>query len=151
MGSMPASLVWILLSATLILGACASNTNSNSTLYEAMGAQAGIKQLSENLIREIASDDRLRPIYKDTDIARFNEKMQELFCATSGGGCTYSGDNMRRTHAGMKVSATEFNLLVEAMMRAMNTSELPVGVQNRILAIYAPMRTDIVETNSRLP
>ena len=41
---------------------------------------------------------------------------------------------------GMKVSATEFNLLVEAMMRAMNTSELPVGVQNRILAIYAPMR-----------
>ena len=44
----------------------------------------------------------------------------------------------------MNINKTEFNGIVEALMRAMDTNKLPVSTQNRVLEIYAPMRPDII-------
>ncbi len=62
----------------------------------------------------------------------------------TGGGCDYTGDDMQRTHAGMNISRVKFNAIVEALMRAMDKNDIPQGTQNRLLAIYAPMHSDIV-------
>jgi len=135
--------VLALICSTLI-SACATPAKPQPSLFDELGGNAGIEKLSEELIREIAADERLRVHYRDSDIDRFNLMMQQQMCSLSGGDCQYTGDNMKRTHGGMNITATEFNALVEAMMRAMDTRGLPVGVQNRMLALYAPMRGDIV-------
>ena len=54
---------------------------------------------------------------------RFYRMMQQQMCESTGGGCTYEGDDMRRTHAGMDITPTEFNAIVEALMRAMDARE----------------------------
>ena len=115
------------------------------TLYAALGGAAGVEALTTQFVREIAADERIRGHYKNTDIGRFHAKVQEQMCQRTGGGCTYTGDDMRRTHGGMNITPTEFNAVVEALMRAMDARELPVGTQNRLLALYAPMREDIID------
>ena len=115
------------------------------TLYDDIGGEAGVASLVERFIREIATDDRIRGHYRDSDMGRFYRMMQVQMCEVTGGGCTYEGDDMRRTHGGMNITPTEFNGIVEALMRAMDAENLPVGVQNRILAVYAPMREDIID------
>ena len=115
------------------------------TLYDALGGAAGVEALSERFIREIAADDRIRSHYKDTDIGRFHRMMQEQMCEKTGGGCVYTGDDMRRTHGGMNITPVEFNAIVEALMRAMDARGLTVATQNRLLALYAPMYHDIVD------
>ena len=152
------------LCSTLALAACASPSTpgpdapalgraipsaapspTEPTLYDDIGGEAGVASLVERFIREIATDDRVRGHYRDSDMGRFYRMMQQQMCESTGGGCTYEGDDMRRTHAGMDITPTEFNAIVEALMRAMDAEGLPVGVQNRLLALYAPMREDIID------
>ena len=115
------------------------------TLYDELGGRAGVASLTERIIREIATDERIRGHYRDSDMGRFYRMMQAQMCEVTGGGCVYEGDDMRRTHAGMNITPTEFNAIVEAMMRAMDAEDLPVAVQNRLLALYAPMREDVID------
>ena len=114
------------------------------TLYAALGCTSGIELLTNNFLRELAADDRIRHRYKKTDIGRFHRMMQLQICELADGPCIYPGDSMKRTHGGMNIRPAEFNALVEALMRAMDTTGLNPGVQNRLLAKLAPMRADIV-------
>ena len=115
------------------------------TLYDELGGAEGVASLVERTIRGIAADERIRGHYRDTDIGRFDRMMQLQMCERTGGGCTYTGDDMRRTHGGMRITPTEFNAVVEALMDAMDAEGLPVATQNRLLELYAPMREDIID------
>lgn len=132
----------------LTLGACSvtpvSTVEPVRTLYQELGGEVGVENLTSDFIREIAADDRIRGRYRDSDIGRFHRMMTEQMCMKTGGGCTYTGDDMQRTHAGMKISRVEFNAIVEALMRAMDKNDIAQGTQNRLLALYAPMHNDIV-------
>lgn len=124
--------------------AAPGKTASEKTLYDDLGGKEGVEILTADLIREIAADPRIRGHYKDTDIGRFHHMMQLQMCETTGGGCVYPGDDMVRTHGGMNITKTEFNGGVEAMMRAMDKNKVPVATQNRVLELYAPMRSQII-------
>ena len=115
------------------------------TLYDELGGASGVEALTEQFIREIAADERIRGRYRDTDIGRFHRMMKEQMCMRTGGGCEYTGDDMKRTHAGMDIQPNEFNAIVEALMRAMDEQGLPVSTQNRLLSLYAPMRAEIID------
>lgn len=117
---------------------------NKDTLYLALGGNNGIENLTTEFIKELAADDRVRPHYKNTDIGRFHTMMKLYVCELAEGPCIYTGDDMKRTHGGMNIKSSEFNAVVEALMRAMDTVELNPGVQNRLLAIFAPMRPDVV-------
>ncbi|MGQ7846071.1 group I truncated hemoglobin [Granulosicoccus sp. 3-233] len=131
---------------SLYLTACTITPDNPSpkTLYEELGGEPGVEQLTTDFIREIAADERIKGRYRNSDIGRFHRMMVEQMCMKTGGGCAYTGDDMQQTHAGMKITRVEFNAIVEALMRAMDRNALPQGVQNRLLALYAPMHGDIV-------
>lgn len=130
----------------ILVNACSTTSPAKPemTLYEQLGGEAGVEQLTTDFIREIAADERIKGRYRQTDIGRFHRMMTEQMCMETGGGCTYSGDDMLQTHAGMKITPVEFNGIVEALMRAMDRNRIPQGVQNQLLALYAPMHADIV-------
>ncbi len=115
------------------------------TLYDQLGGASGVEQLTTDFIRELAADERVRGRYRDTDIGRFHTMMKQQMCMETGGGCEYTGDDMRRSHAGMNIGKAEFNAVVEALMSAMDKNRVPQGVQNQLLAKYATMREDIIE------
>jgi hemoglobin len=52
---------------------------------------------------------------------------------------------MRTAHAGMGVTRTDLNALVENLQAAMREAGVPFAAQNRLLAKLAPMSKDIVE------
>ncbi len=114
------------------------------TLYDDLGGEDGLRELTEKFIREIAADDKIRQRYAKTDISRFHRMMQEHLCEVTDGPCEYSGDNMKETHGGMNIQSSEFNALVEAFMRAMDSIELPIAAQNQLLEKLAKFRPDIV-------
>ena len=124
--------------------ASAQSYHGDDTLYEALGGASGIELLADNFVIELAADERVRSRFEKSDIGRFHNLIQLQICELSDGPCIYTGDDMRRTHGGMNIQSREFNAVVEAMMRAMDKSGLNPGVQNRLLAILANMRADIV-------
>lgn len=126
-------------------GSAATNTGRNSgQLYRDFGGQPGIERLIDGLLDNIARDDRIFPLFRDSNIDRLRSKLVEKFCSLTGGPCTYTGASIIDAHAGLKITEAQFNALVEDLIDAMESQKIAVGTQNRLLAILAPMRPEVI-------
>lgn len=114
-------------------------------LYEQLGGETGVVAIVDQFLFKLADDERINHFFVDTNLKRFRAKLIEQFCALSGGPCTYSGDSMAQSHAGMGVNPAAFNALVEDLIEAMEACKVATGAQNRLLALLAPMHKDIIE------
>jgi hemoglobin len=123
----------------------AGDERAPASLYASLGGSAGIDDLVDRFLRELADDRRIAHHFADTDVARLRRNLSDQLCEISGGPCRYTGDPMADVHRGMGIREGDFNALVEDLIAAMDGAGLGTGVQNQLLARLAPMRGDIVE------
>jgi hemoglobin len=128
-----------------LLSACAQQPPKDDSLYRELGAMPGITRIVEGMLLNIARDDRIVERFRRIDIQRLRNKLIEQFCVEAGGPCTYTGDSMAESHKGQNVSRSDFNALVEDLIKAMDSEGIPVPTQNRLLARLAPMRGEVIE------
>lgn len=141
--------VVIIVIALAGLGGCASHPRGadrgGDDLYRSLGGEAGITAIVDQFLWNLADDERINAHFVETNLRRFRTKLIEQFCELSGGPCTYTGDTMKLSHAGMGIDHAGFNALVEALIEAMEAQNIATGPQNRLLALLAPMHADIIE------
>lgn len=134
-----------LLAAACLLAAPLAQAQqaASPTLYEAFGKSEGVKRLVDDFVTRVVGDTRINAMFKDTNLKRLREKLEEQFCSVMGGGCTYTGDDMKEVHKGLNVHMADFNALVEDLQVAMDYQGIPFTQQNALLALLAPMYRDV--------
>jgi hemoglobin len=135
----------VVLLLCLLLGACAQSPQRSDSLYQALGEQAGLTRIVEGMLLNIAKDPRIVGHFKDVDITLLRDKLVQQFCVESGGPCQPAADSMEEVHKGLHLTRSDFNALVEDLTDAMETQDIPVPTQNRLLARLAPMRGQIIQ------
>ncbi|MBW8852687.1 MAG: group 1 truncated hemoglobin [Xanthomonadales bacterium] len=113
-------------------------------VYAQFGGAAGMTALMDDFMAILLEDPRTRPFFEKVDHARVKRQLAEQFCAILGGGCAYSGRDMRETHAGFAIDRADFNALVEDLQIAMQRRGIPFRAQNRLLALLAPMHREVI-------
>lgn len=137
-------LVSALLATTALLGTPLAQAQSASpALYESFGKGEGVKRLVDDFVTRVTTDARISAMFKDTNLKRLREKLEEQFCSVMGGGCTYTGDDMKEVHKSLGIHMADFNALVEDLQAAMDQQGIPFSQQNALLAQLAPMYKDI--------
>ncbi|WDU61279.1 group 1 truncated hemoglobin [Pseudomonas poae] len=129
----------------LLLSACAQQPVKDDSLYRDLGAMPGITRIVEGMLLNIARDERIVERFRRVDIQRLRNKLIEQFCVEAGGPCTYTGDSMAESHKGQNVSRSDFNALVEDLIKAMDSEGVAVPVQNRLIGRLAVMRGEVIE------
>lgn len=114
------------------------------SLFKDLGGLPVIQKVVADFVALMLADDRIKHTFKDTDLKRLDKTLVEQFCDLSGGGCIYTGDPMKEVHQGLQLTNAHFNALVEDLQLAMDKSDIPSHVQNRLLALLAPMQRDTV-------
>lgn len=114
-------------------------------VLEAFHGRDGIAHIANRTIDLALADPDLGPIFRPFDMVRLRRTLNEQFCYLLGGGCTYTGRDMRTAHTDMGVDTRYFNRLVVHLRTAMREEGVPFAMQNRFLALLAPMHGDIVE------
>jgi hemoglobin len=118
---------------------------ASGTLYESLGAKAGVAAISDALIDRVASDPVLGRSFAETNLARIKKLLAEQICDLSGGPCHYSGDPMRQVHAGHHISEAEFYRMVDTLREILKERHVSVSATNELLRLLAPMKRDVVE------
>lgn len=134
----------LILALAFGLAAHASVNAADDALYQALGKKGGIAALVDEFIEIMADNSRVAPMFADTDIAHFREKLIEQICVLSRGPCEYTGDPMTVVHKDMNITEAQFNAVVEDLQEAMTRLKVSEATQNRLLAKLAPMRHDII-------
>ena len=117
---------------------------SGATLYDDLGRQNGLVTLVDQATALWLADPKIAPAFSETNIARFKQHLVEQFCAVTGGACAYHGQTMQAAHKALALHVVQFNALVEDLQQAMDAGGIPFRVQNRLLALLAPMEPDVV-------
>lgn len=115
------------------------------SLYTRLGGKPVITQVIDQTIDSVARDPELNRSFDKVNIKRLNEKLVEQICSLAGGGCVYTGDDMKRVHQGLKISEREFYALVEALRKALDGNGIGEREKNELLSLLAPMKRLVVE------
>lgn len=128
-----------------------SDTNAGATpvdgtkLFETFNGKEGIARIVDHTVDQSLADPRISDIFKSHDMVRLRRTLKEQFCFILGGGCTYTGRDMKAAHKDLGLQTADMNALVEHLQTAMRKEGVPFFAQNRLLAKLAPMKRDVVE------
>ena len=123
---------------------CFAVPASAASLYDDLGGDAGLTAIIGNAIDAAVADPRIAGKFDNINVARLKQRITEQVCELTGGPCHFHGISMKGSHAYLELQDRHFNALVEDLQNAMDTQKVPFRTQNRLLAILAPMRRDIV-------
>jgi len=131
--------------------ACASDmAQPKPTLYERLGGKEAIKMVINDFIDKLGSDKRITnqkiiDRVASIDVNRLKMHLTDQVCMATGGPCTYTGRSMKEAHAGMDITEAEFDIMVDDLVQTLNAYKVPKKEQDELLALLAPMKSDVVQ------
>lgn len=132
------------LALLLGVGAASIAGAADDGLYRALGGEEGIAHIVDGMIDRAYADERIKRKFDGVNPKALKESIRKQFCQLSGGPCVYDGETMAKSHAHLALDKADFNALVEDLQLAMDAQRVPFAVQNRLLALLAPMHRDII-------
>jgi hemoglobin len=116
-----------------------------ATLFDRIGGEAKLRATVDQFVIIIEADDRINFAFADTDLSKFKQLLFEQLCAITDGPCKYTGRDMRTAHAKLNINDAQFNALAEDLYAAFDREHVPYRLQNKVMALLAPMQKDIVK------
>ncbi len=117
---------------------------ADDRLWKAFHGSAGVSRIVDDLVARNQEDRRISDIFRNQDMVRLRRTLREQFCYILGGGCTYTGRDMKAAHRDMGIQRADMAALVENLQAAMRAEHVSFAAQNRLLAKLAPMHRDVV-------
>ena len=115
------------------------------SLYERLGGKPAITAVVDDFVGRVAADNRINGKFANANIPRLKMLLVEQICQASGGPCTYTGRDMKTTHAGMGINGSEFDVLVGDLVTTLNKFKVPEREKNDLLGALGPMKKDIAD------
>ena len=117
---------------------------AKDALYRELGGTEGITHVVDAFLPRINSDARINGLFLKVDHDDLRRLVIEQLCAATGGPCTYTGRSMEEAHSGLNLTNADFNAFVEDLVAAMNQLKVAKPSQQKLLALLAPMKPQIV-------
>jgi hemoglobin len=125
------------------------STTQVKSLYDRLGGLDAINAAVDSWVARVAGDDRVNQKFVRTDIPRLKKEVVDLLCKTTGGPCTYTGRNTRKRYDGMKVTAAEFDAVMQHLGETLDELNVRNAEQHELVGLLMPMRPEIVEVESQ--
>jgi truncated hemoglobin YjbI len=123
------------------------SVGGSTALFQALGEKPGIQLLMDDLVTRLRNDTSIGPLFQNIKPAYLKQQLTDQLCRVSGGPCVYEGEEMKKSHAELKIGTGQFNLLVEILQDCMDARHIPFATQNQLLARLAPMHRDIITSS----
>jgi hemoglobin len=116
------------------------------TLCERLGGPPAISAVVDSFAGKVLKDDRVNKKFAKSDANRLVTNLKGFVGQASHcPGVKYKGKNMKNTHKNMGVTESEFNAVVEDLVKTLDEFKVPEKEKNELLAALGPTKKDIVE------
>ena len=132
------------LAGLVALFVLAGGARAGETLFEQIGGQPKLMATVDSLVEVMLADERINFAFAQTDLAKFKKLLYDQLCELTDGPCTYRGRNMFEAHKKLNATNAQFNALAEDLYIAFDRQGVPYRLQNKVMALLAPMQPDIV-------
>ena len=131
--------------AALLAAGCAGGMGGETkSLYDRLGGKPAIQAVVDDFIVNAAADTRINQRLAGADIRKLKSGLVDQVCELTGGPCVYTGQSMKATHTGMKITDAEFDAVVEDLVKSLEKFQVPGPEKAELLAKLGRTRKDIV-------
>lgn len=146
----------ILVSMMFVLAVSISAFSQEKSLYDRLGGKAALDAVVGDFATRVLADARINKKFARSDAPRLIKNLTDFMCNATGGGCAYTGLDMKKSHKNMGVTTGEFNALVEDLVATLDKFNVPAKEKGEVLAALGPLSKQIVEkkndsTGTELP
>lgn len=141
---------YMLIIVSLLMGITQTVLAQSGTLYERLGGLAPISVVVSDFIDALMVDETLNAnpaidaARQHVPAAYLKYHVTAMVCQVTGGPCTYSGRDMRSSHAHLNITAADWDRMVEIFQGVMDSHGVPAAEAEELLAIVGSTRGDIV-------
>ena len=121
---------------------------TDETLYKRLGGYDAIAGVAGNLLPRLRGDPQLGRFWDnrgDDGIAREGQLLVDFLCYSAGGPMVYTGRDMKLSHAGMKISESDWNNFIGHLEATLDHFEVPEAERSDVLGFIDGTKADIVE------
>ena len=137
----------ILTAVVLLATGCASmdgGMTAKKSLYDRLGGKPAITSVVDDFVGNVAGDGRINQRFANANIPRLKTMLVDQICEATGGPCKYTGKTMKAAHKGMGITDTDFNALVEDLVKALDKFNVGTTEKNELLGALGGLKGDIV-------
>ncbi len=133
-----------------VLAGLEENTMSDEkkTLYERLGGYDAIATVANDLLPRLQADPQLGRFWAhrgEDGVQREKQLLIDFLCARAGGPMYYRGRDMVLTHRGMRISESDWNVLLGHAAATLAKFQVPEAEQRDVVAFVQSLKKEIVE------
>lgn len=147
MGGSPAPGAESAPAASATVFARASSSRPGASLYSRLGGSDGISAFADDFLGRATNDPVIIPFFKGlstADLQRIRQHVIELLCSATGGGCTYSGKDMKSVHSRMEITNDTWNAFTGHLNETVTRFQIADRERNELVVIFASLKEDVV-------
>ncbi len=117
-------------------------------LYQRLGGYDVIAAVTDDFLGRMRADPRFSRFAGGRSLdsrTRARQLTVDLLCQLAGGPCTYIGRPMQSAHAGLAITATDWDALMQHVAASVDQRKVPAKEREEFLALFAKLKMDIVE------
>jgi hemoglobin len=122
-----------------------ARTIGDQSLYERLGGKDAIVAVVDDFVARVAGDARINGFFAHANIPRLKQMLVDQICQASGGPCTYTGRDMKSSHAGMGISGADFDAMLADLAASLDKFKVGDREKSELLGALAPLKKEIVE------
>ncbi len=118
------------------------------TLYARLGGYDAIAAVADDLLSRLTADQQLGRFWKNRGkdgVRREKQLLIDFLCASAGGPLFYVGRDMKASHRGMGIGASDWLAFRKHLEATLDRFEVPARERAEVLAFVDSTRSDIVE------
>jgi hemoglobin len=119
------------------------------SLYQRLGGYNAIAAVVDDALPNIIADPELAIFFKGVSTnskERIRQQVVELVCLATNGPCVYTGRDMKTSHAGLGITANQFNAFAGHLVASLDKFKVRKKEKDELVAIVSSLQSDIVET-----
>ena len=121
---------------------------SDKSLYERLGGFDSVTAVANDLLPRLMTDSQLGRFWEhrgEDGVLREKQLLINFIASSAGGPIYYSGRDMKSTHRGMGISASDWTVFVDHLELTLDKLEVPAAEREDLLGFIHSLKADIVE------
>ena len=117
------------------------------SLYKRIGGYDAIAAVTDNFVPRLVKDPALAKyfVHSKDSLMKIRQLAVDMICWATGGPCVYIGRDMKTSHAGLGITAAEWEKAVGHFADTLDQFKVPVKERQELLDLVSKLRADIVE------
>lgn len=118
----------------------------SDSLFERLGGSPAVTAVASALVAKLVADVELGPFFKSTNVPDLVFGMTSFLSNAFGAHGAYTGESLRKAHAKMNITESQFNLVISYVTDVMNDLGVPAPLQTEVLGQLQATKGDILHS-----